>query len=189
MFLEAIAMEEPGPNRVIRAGYELLSRHTYFTAAVQDHRAWTVRVGATAPQSAAVIHTDFEKGLIRAEVVAYDDFIQYNGEAGAKEGGKWRMEFFFSSRRRHTMWTGDWSSDVCSSDLLDGSPANDLGVNTLRILGTNSADFFLLRANTTQHLGMVGAIQVDANKSPVRNGFFERVNYNEIGRASCRERG
>lgn len=92
MFLEALGLEEPGLNRVIRAGYSLLNLQTYFTAGVQEVRAWTVRVGATAPQAAGVIHTDFEKGFIRAEVVAYDDFIQYNGESGAKEAGKWRLE-------------------------------------------------------------------------------------------------
>ena len=84
MFLEALGLEEPGLNRVIRAGYELLNLQTYFTAGVQEVRAWTVRVGATAPQAAGVIHTDFEKGFIRAEVVAYDDFIQFKGESGAK---------------------------------------------------------------------------------------------------------
>jgi len=92
MFLEALGLEEPGLNRVIRAGYELLNLQTYFTAGVQEVRAWTVRVGATAPQAAGVIHTDFEKGFIRAEVVAYDDFIQYKGESGATEAGKWRLE-------------------------------------------------------------------------------------------------
>jgi GTP-binding protein YchF len=91
-FLEAIGMEEPGLNRVIRAGYALLGLQTYFTAGVKEVRAWTVQVGATAPQSAGVIHTDFEKGFIRAEVIAYDDFVKYNGEAGAKEAGKWRLE-------------------------------------------------------------------------------------------------
>ena len=91
-FLEAMGMEEPGLNVVIRAGYSLLGLQTYFSAGVQEVRAWTVKVGATAPQAAGVIHTDFEKGFIRAECVAYDDFIQYNGEAGAKEAGKWRLE-------------------------------------------------------------------------------------------------
>ena len=91
-FLEAMDMEEPGLNVVIRAGYSLLGLQTYFTAGVQEVRAWTVKVGATAPQAAGVIHTDFEKGFIRAECVAYDDFIQYNGESGAKEAGKWRLE-------------------------------------------------------------------------------------------------
>ena len=91
-FLEAMGMEEPGLNVVIRAGYKLLGLQTYFTAGVQEVRAWTVKVGATAPQAAGVIHTDFEKGFIRAECIAYDDFIQYNGEAGAKEAGKWRLE-------------------------------------------------------------------------------------------------
>jgi len=91
-FLEAIGMEEPGLNRVIRAGYALLGLQTYFTAGVKEVRAWTVQVGATAPQAAGVIHTDFEKGFIRAEVIAYDDFVKYNGEPGAKEAGKWRLE-------------------------------------------------------------------------------------------------
>jgi ribosome-binding ATPase YchF (GTP1/OBG family) len=76
---------EPGLNRVIRAGYELLGLQTYFTAGVKEVRAWTVRGGSTAPQAAGVIHTDFERGFIRAEVIAYDDFIKYQGEAGAKE--------------------------------------------------------------------------------------------------------
>ena len=92
MFLEALGLEEPGLNRVIRAGYEMLNLQTYFTAGVEEVRAWTVKVGATAPQAAGVIHTDFEKGFIRAEVIAYNDFIQYKGEAGTKEAGKWRLE-------------------------------------------------------------------------------------------------
>ncbi len=91
-FLEDLGMEEAGLDRVIRAGYELLGLQTYFTAGVKEVRAWTVRQNATAPQAAAVIHTDFEKGFIRAEVIAYDDFIEGNGEAGAKEAGKWRLE-------------------------------------------------------------------------------------------------
>ena len=91
-FLEELGMEEPGLDRVIRAGYELLGLQTYFTAGVKEVRAWTVKVGATAPQAAGVIHTDFEKGFIRAEVTAYDDYIQYNGESGAKDAGKWRLE-------------------------------------------------------------------------------------------------
>lgn len=91
-FLQELGLEEPGLNRVIRAGYALLSLHTYFTAGVKEVRAWTVAVGATAPQSAAVIHTDFEKGFIRAEVIAYVDFIAGKGEQGAKEAGKWRLE-------------------------------------------------------------------------------------------------
>jgi len=85
-------MDEPGLDRVIRGGYSLLDLQTYFTAGVKEVRAWTVRVGATAPQAAGVIHTDFERGFIRAEVVSYDDFVQYNGEAGAKDAGKWRLE-------------------------------------------------------------------------------------------------
>lgn len=91
-FLADLGMDEPGLNRVIRAAYSLLGLQTYFTAGVKEVRAWTVRIGATAPQAAGVIHTDFEKGFIRAETVAYDDFITYNGEAGAKEAGKWRLE-------------------------------------------------------------------------------------------------
>ena len=79
-------------NRVIRAGYALLGLQTYFTAGVKEVRAWTVRAGSTAPQAAGVIHTDFERGFIRAETMAYDDFITYKGEAGAKEAGKLRLE-------------------------------------------------------------------------------------------------
>jgi len=91
-FLADLGMEEPGLDRVIRAGYELLGLQTYFTAGVKEVRAWTVQVGATAPQAAGVIHTDFEKGFIRSETVSYDDFIEFNGEQGAKEAGKWRLE-------------------------------------------------------------------------------------------------
>ena len=91
-FLADLGMEEPGLDRVIRAGYELLNLQTYFTAGVKEVRAWTVKVGATAPQAAAVIHTDFERGFIRAEVTSYDDFIQYNGEQGAKDAGRLRVE-------------------------------------------------------------------------------------------------
>ena len=92
MFLETMGLDEPGLNRVIRAGYELLGLQTYFTAGVKEVRAWTVKQGATAPEGAGVIHTDFQKGFIRAEVIAYEDFIQFNGEQGAKEAGKWRLE-------------------------------------------------------------------------------------------------
>ncbi|WP_087720483.1 redox-regulated ATPase YchF [Salinicola salarius] len=92
MFLEEMGMEEPGLDRVIRAGYGLLGLQTYFTAGVKEVRAWTVKVGATAPQAAGVIHTDFEKGFIRAEVVSYEDFVALGGENGAKEAGKWRLE-------------------------------------------------------------------------------------------------
>ncbi|MES2603816.1 MAG: redox-regulated ATPase YchF [Pseudomonadota bacterium] len=91
-FLQDLGMTEPGLDRVIRAGYELLGLQTYFTAGVQEVRAWTVKIGATAPKAAAVIHTDFEKGFIRAEVMAYADFVQYKGEQGAKDAGKWRLE-------------------------------------------------------------------------------------------------
>ncbi|MFC4259459.1 redox-regulated ATPase YchF [Marinobacter lacisalsi] len=92
MFLDEMGMEEPGLDRVIRAGYKLLGLQTYFTAGEKEVRAWTVRIGATAPQAAGVIHTDFERGFIRAEVVGYEDFVQYNGELGAKDAGKWRLE-------------------------------------------------------------------------------------------------
>ncbi|WIO74598.1 redox-regulated ATPase YchF [Porticoccaceae bacterium LTM1] len=91
-FLEELGMEEPGLNRVIRAGYQLLGLHTYFTAGVKEVRAWTIPVGATAPKAAGKIHTDFEKGFIRAEVISYEDFVACKGEAGAKEAGKWRLE-------------------------------------------------------------------------------------------------
>ena len=91
-FLQEMGMEEPGLNRVIRGGYTLLGLHTYFTAGVQEVRAWTIPLGATAPQAAGKIHTDFEKGFIRAEVAAYNDFVENNGESGAKEAGKWRLE-------------------------------------------------------------------------------------------------
>ncbi|VAW48438.1 GTP-binding and nucleic acid-binding protein YchF [hydrothermal vent metagenome] len=91
-FLEAIGQDEPGLNRVIRAGYELLGLQTYFTAGVKEVRAWTIKEGATAPQAAGAIHTDFEKGFIRAEVTAYEDFIEYKGDAGAKTAGKQRLE-------------------------------------------------------------------------------------------------
>jgi hypothetical protein len=85
-------LEEPGLNRVIRSGYALLGLHTYFTAGVKEVRAWTVKVGATAPEGAGVIHTDFQKGFIRAEVVGYEDYIENQGEQGAKDAGKWRLE-------------------------------------------------------------------------------------------------
>ena len=91
-FLQDMGMEEPGLDRVIRAGYSLLGLQTYFTAGVKEVRAWTVRIGATAPQAAGVIHTDFEKGFIRAEVISYDDFIEHKGEQGAKDAGRWRLE-------------------------------------------------------------------------------------------------
>lgn len=91
-FLEAIGLQEPGLDRLIRAGYRLLGLLTFFTAGPKEVRAWTVRRGATAPEAAGRIHTDFEKGFIRAEVVAYEDFVRYGGEHGAKEAGKWRLE-------------------------------------------------------------------------------------------------
>ena len=91
-FLEDLGIEEPGLNRVIRAGYRLLGLHHYFTAGPKEARAWTVRIGTRAPQAAGVIHTDFEKGFIRAEVIAYDDYVGCGGEQGAKDTGKWRLE-------------------------------------------------------------------------------------------------
>lgn len=91
-FLQELKLDEPGLNRVIRGGYSLLGLQTYFTAGVKEVRAWTVHVGATAPQAAGVIHTDFERGFIRAEVIGYEDFIAFKGEAGAKEAGKLRLE-------------------------------------------------------------------------------------------------
>ncbi|HZM34300.1 MAG TPA: redox-regulated ATPase YchF [Burkholderiales bacterium] len=92
LFLHDMGMDEPGLNRVIRAAYGLLGLQTYFTAGPKEVRAWTVRAGATAPQAAGVIHTDFERGFIRAEVAAYDDFVAAGGEQGAKEAGKLRLE-------------------------------------------------------------------------------------------------
>ena len=92
LFLSDMGMQEPGLNRLIRAGFQLLGLQTYFTAGVKEVRAWTVRIGVTAPQAAGVIHTDFEKGFIRAEVIAYDDYVACKGEQGAKEKGKMRLE-------------------------------------------------------------------------------------------------
>ncbi|MEO8671327.1 MAG: redox-regulated ATPase YchF [Tahibacter sp.] len=91
-FLKDMGLDEPGLNRVIRAGYNLLGLQTYFTAGVKEVRAWQVKVGATAPQAAGVIHTDFERGFIRSETIAYDDFIAYKGEAGARDAGRLRKE-------------------------------------------------------------------------------------------------
>jgi hypothetical protein len=91
-FLADLGLDEPGLNRVIRCGYTLLGLQTFFTAGEKEVRAWTTKVGATAPKAAAEIHTDFEKGFIRAEVIAYDDFVKGNGEQGAKEAGRLRLE-------------------------------------------------------------------------------------------------
>ncbi len=91
-FLDSIGLEEPGLNRLIREAFRLLGLQTYFTAGPKEARAWTIPVGATAPQAAGVIHTDFERGFIRAETIAFDDFVKYNGEVGAKEAGKMRLE-------------------------------------------------------------------------------------------------
>ncbi|MDB5510432.1 MAG: ribosome-binding GTPase family protein [Hyphomicrobiales bacterium] len=91
-YLEAVGLEEPGLNRVIRAGYQLLDLVTYFTVGPKEARAWTIEKGTRGPQAAGVIHTDFEKGFIRAETIAYDDYVACNGEAGAREAGKFRLE-------------------------------------------------------------------------------------------------
>ena len=91
-FLKDLGLDEPGLNRVIRAAYKLLGLQTYFTAGVKEVRAWTVRAGSTAPQAAGVIHTDFEKGFIRAETIGYEDFIKYRGESGARDAGRLRLE-------------------------------------------------------------------------------------------------
>ena len=92
LFLSEYGLTEPGLNRLIRAAYKLLNLSTYFTAGVQEVRAWTIQKGWKAPQAASVIHTDFEKGFIKAEVIAYDDYIALGGETGAKEKGKLRIE-------------------------------------------------------------------------------------------------
>ncbi len=91
-FLESLGLEEPGLNRVIRAGYELLGLQTYFTVGPKEARAWTIKKGTTAPQAAGVIHGDFEKGFIKAETIAYEDYVKFRGESGAKEAGKARQE-------------------------------------------------------------------------------------------------
>jgi GTP-binding protein YchF len=91
-FLADLGLKEPGLNRVIRAGYCLLKLRTYFTAGEKEVRAWTIPAGATAPEAAGVIHSDFEKGFIRAEVIGYEDYVRYGGEQGAREAGKWRLE-------------------------------------------------------------------------------------------------
>jgi len=92
MFLQDIGLDEPGSSKLIRAAYKLLKQQTFFTAGVKEVRAWTIDIGATAPQAAGVIHTDFEKGFIRAEVISYDDYVHYGSEAKVKEAGKMRIE-------------------------------------------------------------------------------------------------
>jgi len=92
MFLQDIGLEEPGAAKLIRSAYKLLNQQTYFTAGEKEVRAWTVNVGATGPQAAGVIHTDFEKGFIRAEVIGYDDYVEYGSESKVKEAGKMRVE-------------------------------------------------------------------------------------------------
>jgi ribosome-binding ATPase YchF (GTP1/OBG family) len=91
-YLDAVGLEEPGLNRVIRAGYDLLHLVTYFTVGPKEARAWTITRGTKAPAAAGVIHTDFEKGFIRSETIGYEDYVKNNGEAGAKEAGKFRLE-------------------------------------------------------------------------------------------------
>ncbi|OYW51938.1 MAG: redox-regulated ATPase YchF, partial [Rhizobiales bacterium 12-68-15] len=91
-YLEAIDLDEPGLNRVIRAGYDLLHLVTYFTVGPKEARAWTITRGTKAPAAAGVIHTDFEKGFIRAETIAYDDYVRNKGEAGARDAGRLRLE-------------------------------------------------------------------------------------------------
>jgi ribosome-binding ATPase YchF (GTP1/OBG family) len=91
-FLADLGFDEPGLNRVIRTGYKLLGLETFFTAGPKEVRAWTTKIGATAPEAAGEIHTDFQKGFIRAEVIAYDDFVAHNGEHGEKEAGRLRLE-------------------------------------------------------------------------------------------------
>jgi hypothetical protein len=91
-FMQSLGLEEPGLNRIIRAGFQLLDLHTFFTAGPKEVRAWTIHMGDTAPSAAGVIHSDFERGFIRAEVIAFDDYIKYKGEQGAKDAGKWRSE-------------------------------------------------------------------------------------------------
>jgi ribosome-binding ATPase YchF (GTP1/OBG family) len=91
-YLEAVGLAEPGLNRVIRAGYDLLGLVTYFTAGPKEARAWTITQGTRAPQAAGVIHTDFEKGFIRAETIAYPDYVSLEGEAGARDAGRLRLE-------------------------------------------------------------------------------------------------
>ena len=92
LFLKDMGLEEPGLDRLIRAAYRLLGLHTYFTAGVKEVRAWTTRIGSTAPQAAGIIHSDFERGFIRAEIINYDDFVHHKGEKGCKEAGKMRLE-------------------------------------------------------------------------------------------------
>ena len=92
LFLDDLGLEEPGAAKLIRKAYELLKQQTYFTAGEKEVRAWTINIGSTAPQAAGVIHTDFEKGFIRAEVISYEDYVTYKTEAKAKEAGRMRVE-------------------------------------------------------------------------------------------------
>src|SRR5690606_37626747 len=110
MFLAELGQSEPGLNRLIRAAYQLLGLQTYFTAGVKEVRAWTIKKGDTGPQAAGVIHTDFEKGYIRAQTIAFDDFITYKGEQGAKVAGKMRAE-----GKVYVVKGGDVMKFLCSS--------------------------------------------------------------------------
>jgi GTP-binding protein YchF len=110
MFLEELGQSEPGLNRLIRSAYSLLGLQTYFTAGVKEVRAWTIHVGDTGPQAAGVIHTDFEKGYIRAQTIAFEDFVAYRGEQGAKDAGKMRAE-----GKEYVVKDGDVMNFLCSS--------------------------------------------------------------------------
>ena len=107
LFMEEYKMAEPALNRLIRSAYTLLNLYTYFTAGVQEVRAWTIHEGWKAPQAASVIHTDFEKGFIKAEVISYDDFIQYGSEAACRENGRLRIE-----GKEYVVKDGDWCISV-----------------------------------------------------------------------------
>lgn len=150
IFLEDIGMHEPGLNRVIRAAYQLLGLETYFTAGVKEVRAWTIHKGDLAPQAAGVIHTDFERGFIRAQTISYDDFVQYKGEAGAKEAGKLRVE-----GKDYVVQDGDimnlliqrliWPSRALNKDRKSAiaSKRNESGWATARFKLPSSSEFLL----------------------------------------------
>ena len=140
IFLEDIGMHEPGLNRVIRAAYQLLGLETYFTAGVKEVRAWTIHKGDLAPQAAGVIHTDFERGFIRAQTISYDDFVQYKGEAGAKEAGKLRVEertgYLFLQGKSTGTERKDRKSAIASK-------RNESGWATARFKLLSSSEFLL----------------------------------------------
>ena len=125
-FLSSLGLEEPGLDRLIRAGYALLGLITFFTAGPKEARAWTVARGARAPQAAGVIHTDFEKGFIRAETIAYDDYVACNGEAGARDAGKLRLEGkdYVVARRRRDAFPVQSRETICSISKTS-SPARN----------------------------------------------------------------